>query len=165
MTQSGIMQGGDFVPKSYSFDFLGTKKMFLNQLNKDPNNNHKLFYFDDYIVEISGDEIRFGIARGGHSGGYWFVPTITELDGKTTFCGTIEYVDPYTNEKGIKKTINKIEEVLFWIILIPVIIIVKVCLFFSWVVRKILKRTKPKEESLEDKLYNLMENHLGCKRQ
>ena len=165
MTQSGIMQGGDFVPKSYSFDFLGTKKMFLNQLNKDPNNNQKLFYFDDYIVEISGDEIRFGIARGGHSGGYWFVPTITELDGKTTFCGTIEYVAPYTNEKGIKKIINKIEEVLFWIILIPIIIIVKVCLFFSWVVRKILKRTKPKEESLEDKLYNLMENHLGCKRQ
>ena len=150
--------------KSYSFDFLGTKENFLSQLNKYPNNNQKLFYFDDYIVEISDNEVRFGVARGGHSGGYWFVPTITEFDGKTTFCGTIEYVDPYTNEKGIKKIVNKIEEVLLWIILIPIIVVVKVYLFFSWLIRKIFKRSKHKEESLEDKLYNLMENHLGCKR-
>ena len=139
--------------------------MFLNQLNKYRNNDQRFFYFDDYIVELSNGDIRFGVARGGHSGGYWFVPTITEIDGKTTFCGSIEYIDPYTNEKRIKKIVNKIEEVLLWIILIPIIIIVKVCLFFSWVVRKILKRTKPKEESLEDKLYNLMENHLNCTRQ
>lgn len=151
--------------KSYSFEFLGTKEMFLNQLNKYPNNDEKFFYFNDYIVELSNGDIRFGVARGGHSGGYWFVPTITELDGKTTFSGTIEYIDPYTNEKGIKKIVNKIEEFLLWIILIPIIIIVKVYLFFSWVVRKLFKKTKPKEESLEDKLYNLMENHLNCTRQ
>ena len=151
--------------KSYSFEFSGTKEMFLNQLNKYRNNDQRFFYFDDYIVELSNGDIRFGVARGGHSGGYWFVPIITEIDGKTTFCGSIEYIDPYTNEKGIKKIVNKIEEILLWIILIPIIIIVKVCLFFSWVVRKILKRTKPKEESLEDKLYNLMENHLNCTRQ
>ena len=151
--------------KSYSFEFLGTKEMFLNQLNKYPNNDEKFFHFNDYIVELSNGDIRFGVARGGHSGGYWFVPTITEIDGKTTFCGTIEYNDPYTSEKGIKKIVNKIEEVLLWIILIPIIIIMKVYLFFSWVVRKLFKRTKPREESLEDRLYNLMENHLGCKRQ
>lgn len=149
--------------KSYSFEFSGTKEMFLNQLNKFPNNNQKFFYFDDYIVELSNDDIRFGVARGGHSGGYWFVPTITEIDGKTTFCGTIEYIGPYTNEKGSKKIVNKIEEVLLWIILIPIIIIVKVCLFFSWFVRKIFRKTKPTEESPEDKLYNLMENLLNCK--
>ena len=151
--------------KSYSFEFSGTKEMFLNQLNKYPNNDEKFFYFNDYIVELSNGDIRFGVARGGHSGEYWFVPTITEIDGKTTFCGTIEYNDPYTSEKGIKKIVNKIEEALLWIILIPIIIIVKVYLFFSWVVRKLFKRTKPREESLEDRLYNLMENHLGCKRQ
>ena len=73
--------------KSYSFVFLGTKEMFLNQLNKYPNNNQKFFYFDDYIVEISDNEVRFGVARGGHSGGYWFVPTITEHGGISEFCG------------------------------------------------------------------------------
>ena len=151
--------------KSYSFDFSGTKEMFLNQLNKYPNNNQQIFYFDDYIVELSDNEIRFGVARGGHSGGYWFIPIITEHDDKITFCGTIQYIDPYTSERGIKKIVNKIEEILLWIILIPIITIVKAYLFFSWVVRKILKRTKPKEESLEDKLYNLMETHLNCTRQ
>ena len=130
--------------KSYSFEFSGTKEMFLNQLNKYPNNNQKFFYFDDYIVVVSNGDIRFGVARGGHSGGYWFVPTITAIDGKTTFCGTIEYSDPYTSEKGIKKIVNKIEEILLWIILIPIIIIVKVYLFFSWFVRKLFKKTKPK---------------------
>ena len=149
--------------KSYSFEFWGTKEMFLNQFNKYNNNDQRFFYFDDYIVELSNGDIRFGIARGGHSGGYWFVPTITEIDGKTTFCGTIEYVSLHTNGKGIKKIVNKIEEVLLWIILFPVIIIVKVYLFFSWVARKLFKKTKPKEESLEDKLYNLMENQLNCK--
>ena len=149
--------------KSYSFEFSGTKEMFLKQLNKYDNNDQRFFYFDDYIVELSNGDIRFGVARGGHSGGYWFVPTIKELDGRTIFCGTIEYIGPYTSEKGIKKIVNKIEEVLLWIILIPFIIIVKVCLFFSWIVRKILKLTKPKEESLEDKLYNLMVDHLNCK--
>ena len=151
--------------KNYSFEFSGTKEMFLKQLYKHPNNNQRFFYFDDYIVETSENEVRFGVARGGHSSGYWFVPTITELDGKTIFNGTIQYVDNYSGEKGIKKTANKIEEILLWIILLPIIIVVKLCIFFSWLVQKIFKRTKPKEESLEDKLYNLMENHLNCKRQ
>ena len=151
--------------KSYSFEFPGTKEVFLNRLKKYPNNDQKFFYFDDYIVELSNDDIRFGVARGSHSGGYWFVPTITELDGKTTFCGTIAYISPHTDEKGIQKTIYKIDEILLWIILFPVIVLVKVYLFFSWIVSKICKRTKPKEKSPEDKLYHLMENLLGCTRQ
>ena len=151
--------------KSYSFEFSGTKEMFLNQLNKYPNNNQKFFYFDDYIVELSNGDIRYGVARGGHSGGYWFVPTITEIDGKTTFCGTIEYIGPQSNEKGFKKILNKIDEIFMLIIFLPFFIVMEVWLFFSWVVCKILKRAKPKEESVEDKLYNLMENHLNCTRQ
>lgn len=147
--------------KSYSFEFSGTKEMFLNQLNKYNNNNQRFFYIDDYLIELSDDDIRFGLARSGHSGGYWFVPIITELDGKTIFCGTIEYSSAYTSEKGIKKIFNKIDEVLLWIILIPILM---VCLFFSWIVRKVFKRTKPKKGSSEDtSLHNLMENYLNCK--
>ena len=89
--------------KRYTFEFAGTKEDFLKQLDKYGNNNQKVFYIDDYIVDISDDVVSLGVARGGHSGGYWFVPTITEIDGKTTFCGSIEYIDHYTNEKGIKK--------------------------------------------------------------
>ena len=150
--------------KSYLFEYPGTKEMFLSPLIKYPNNDQKFFYFDDYIVELSENEIRFGVARGGHSGGYWFIPTITELDGKTTFCGTIQYIDPYTSDKGIKKIINKLEEILLFIFLFPIILIFTIYSFFSWVIRKILKKPDPKQESKEDKLYNLMENHLNCTR-
>lgn len=122
--------------KNYSFEFSGTKEMFLNQLNKHPNNNQRFFYFDDYIVETSDDEVRFGVARCGHSGGYWFVPTITEFDGKTAFIGTIQYVDHSSGEEGIKKISNKIEKILLWIILFPIFIIVELCIFFSWLVQK-----------------------------
>lgn len=153
------------MPKRYSFDFAGTKEMFLNQLNKYPHNNQNFFYFDDYIVKLSDGDIHFGVARGGHSGGYWYVPTLIESDNKITFCGTIQYLDPYTSKKGIEKIAYRIEEILLWIILFPIIIIVKMYLFFSWIISKIFKLNKPKEESLEDKLYNLMENHLNCTKQ
>ena len=74
----------------------------------------KIISIDDFYrdrSDISDDEIRFGVAHGGHSDGYCFIPKITEFDNKITFCGTIHYIDPYTSEKGIKKIINKIDEV------------------------------------------------------
>ncbi len=148
-----LINVGEFMSKKYSFSFLGTMEMFLNQLNK-YSNNKKYFYLDDYIVDFSEDKLRFGIARGGHSGGYWFIPTITEIDNYITLCGTIKYIDHYTSEKGIKKIINKVEEIFALIILLPLIILIKLYFFFSWIVKKILKKPKSKEESLEDKLYN-----------
>lgn len=149
--------------KQYTFEFPGTKEMFLMQI-KGPDDRRRIFYIDDYIVELSENEIRFGVARGGHSGGYWFIPTITEFADKITFCGTIKYIDPYTNETGIKRIINKIEEAFLFIIFLPVLIFLEVCFFFSCVVRRILKKPIPKQETNENRLCNLMENHLGCKR-
>ena len=154
--------------ENYSFEFSGTKEMFLNFLNQFPNNDNRFYYFNDYIIEISENEIRFGISRGGHSGGYWFIPTITEYNNKTSFCGKIQYINRYTDETGVKKPINKIWNFLLFILLMPIILpillIVIVYLFLSWIVRKIFKRINPKEESLENRLYDLMENHLNCMR-
>ena len=151
--------------KKYSFEFLGTKEMFLNQLKKFSDTSQRFFYFDNYIVELSNDEIRFGIARGGHSGGYWFIPEITEYDNKISFCGTIKYIDVYSEEKGIKKVVNSIEEILWWILLFPIILLLKLYVFFWRIAQKIKKRPITKGESVEDKLYNLMENYLNCTRQ
>ena len=152
--------------ENYSFEFSGTKEMFLNFLNQFPNNDNRFYYFDDYIIEISENEIRFGIARGGHSGGYWFIPTITEYNNKTSFCGKIQYINRYTNKKDTKKPINKILDFLLLVLLLPIILpiflIVIVYLFLSRIIRKIFKHIDPKEESLENRLYDLMENHLNC---
>lgn len=148
--------------KNYKFEFLGTREMFLNVLNEFPNNDKRFFCFDDYIIEISDNEIRFGVARGGHSGGYWFIPTITEIDDKTTFYGKIHYIDSYTNEKGIKKIINKFAEFFAFILLLPIILIIRIYFLFVWIIRKVFKFSKPKEETPEDRLYALMENYLNC---
>lgn len=143
--------------KHYTFEFDGTKEMFVEQLKQFPS-YFKSYRLDDYLVELSEDEIRFGVKRGGHSGGDWFVPTITEADGKTIFCGEIRYMDAY----GIEKGMRKIEEILLWILLSPIVVIVYVFRFLAWIVRKIINKPKPKEETSEDKLFDLMENYLHC---
>ena len=81
--------------------------MFLNQLNKHLNNNQNYFYFDDYLVELSENEIHFGVERAGHSGGQWFIPTITERDGKITFNGTIQYIGPKVDSTTTEKSMLK----------------------------------------------------------
>lgn len=77
--------------KEYMFEFAGTKEDFMNSLNRfshDTSYSSGTFcYFDNYIVKLIGDEIHFGVARGGHSGGYWFVPTITDFGNKMEFRG------------------------------------------------------------------------------
>lgn len=68
--------------QEYVFEFPGAKEDFLNSLNRfshNPSYSNGTFFFDDYIVELIDEEIHFGIARAGHSGGYWFIPTITDL--------------------------------------------------------------------------------------
>ena len=165
------------MPDNYSFEFAGTKEEFLKQLNIYPNNSYSdggFYYFNDYIVKLVDDEIHFGVERAGHSGGQWFIPTITEYDGKITFNGTIKYIGPNvdstTTEKSMfKKCINKIGEWLLYIVVTPfvlvVYVVVKLVAFFKWAINKILRRPTAKPKTTEEKLFDLMENHLNCTRQ
>ena len=104
--------------QEYRFEFLGTKEAFLNNLDRFSHNsysNSTFYYFDDYIVKQTDDEIHFGVARGGHSGGYWFIPTITEFDNRIEFCGTIRRVGGGNDPKDIKRVCNSIGEFMFMI--------------------------------------------------
>ncbi|MBE5889078.1 MAG: hypothetical protein E7283_09700 [Lachnospiraceae bacterium] len=156
--------------KEYVFEFSGSKETFINKLNLlKPNNTYSsgtCYYFDDYIVELVDDNIHFGIARAGHSGGYWFVPTITDLGDKIEFRGKIEYIGPeYDNNRSlIKKAIDSIGEFLLFILMLPIVLVVWIYMFFEWVVRKIIHRPRQKEKTNEEKLFDLMENYLGCVR-
>ena len=151
-----------YLSQTFSFEYRGTRDMFLQTLNQYPNNDHKFYYFNDYIVEVSGDNYRFGVARGGHSGGYWFEPTITELDNKLIFSGQIKYIDSYTNDKGAKKVVNKIEEGCLLVILLPLLLIIKIYVLISLQIKKIMRKPIIKEETPDDKLFYLMENLLNC---
>ena len=153
--------------QEYIFEFYGTKEDFLNILNGFPNRTYfsgKLYYFNDYIVKLIDDEIHFGVERGGHSGGYWFIPKITEFDERIEFCGTIRYIGPNDNQSKIRKTIDKIEEILLFVLLLPIVLIVKLYMIIEWVIRKICNRPKVKEKTTEERLFDLMGNYMGCVR-
>lgn len=164
------------MPKNYSFEFAGTKEEFLKQLNSYPYNSDsdgRFYYFKDYIVKFVNDEIHFGVERAGHSGGQWFIPTITECDGKITFNGTMQYIgskdDSTATEKSIfKKCVDKIDEWLLYIVVMPFVLVVyavvKLVAFFKWIINKILHRPIVKPMTTEEKLFDLMENHLKCTR-
>ena len=152
--------------EEYIFIFHGTKAMFLDTIKQFPNNDNTFFYFNDYIVELNDDKIRFGIERSGHSGGYWFTPTITEVDNQIEFSGTIHYVDSHTDEEqySIKKAISKFNNLLLAILLLPLALILKLFDIIKLCIGKLLKQSKPTSMTIEDKLYDLMEKHLNCVR-
>lgn len=152
--------------KAYIFEFSGTKEDFLNSLNRFSHNTSysgdTFYYFHDYIIKKIGDEIHFGVARGGHSGGYWFIPTITDFGDRLEFRGEIRYIGPNHNSSAIKKTIDGIGEFLLFVLLLPIFLVIKIYTLMERLVRKICNRPKPKEKTNEEKLYELMENYLGC---
>ena len=156
--------------KEYVFEFNGTKEELLNKLNIFPNNeysNGRFYYFDAYIVKFVDNKIHFGIERAGHSGGQWFIPTITEYNGKIELKGTIEYIGPESDsatssKSKLRRLIDKIRECLLYIILSQFILIIYAFLFFRWLFAKILRRSIVELKTTEDKLFDLMENNLGC---
>jgi len=157
--------------QEYVFEFSGTKEDFFNKLECFPNNSEQFYYFDDYIVKVKNNEIHFGVQRAGHSGGYWFIPTITEYDDKIQFKGIIKYIgpehNPTTDSKNLfKKCIEKIGTVLWSVLLLPfvlaVLLIVGFCELFKWIIRKEWRNPKTKLKTTEEKLTYLMEKHLDC---
>lgn len=152
--------------KEYVFEFTGTIEDFTNILNGFNHNtsysNETFYYFDDYIVKLVGDEIHFGVARGGHSGGYWFVPTITDLDNRMEFRGEIRYIGPKDNRSSFKKAIDSIGDFLLLILILPIVLIIRAYMLIGWLIRKIFNRPKQKEKTNEERLFDLMENYFGC---
>ena len=152
--------------EEYIFIFHGTKAMFLDTIKQFPNNDNTFFYFNDYIIELNEDKIRFGIERSGHSSGYWFTPTITEVDNQIEFSGTIHYVDSHTDEEQhtFKRAISKFNTLLLSILLLPLALILKLFDIIKCCIGKLLKQSKPTPMTTEDRLYDLMEKHLNCVR-
>ena len=147
--------------KEYVFEFPGTKEDFMENLKAFPHNTsfdgEAFYYFEDYIVKIANGELHFGVQRGGHSGGYWFIPAVTEQDHRTEFRGTVQYIGPEDRSGRIRKVIDGIEHIFLFVLFLPIILLI---LLVQWIVRKV--RKMPKEKTTQDRLFDLMENHLGC---
>lgn len=142
--------------KEYAFSFSGTKEEFdaavkeyqLSLVNANDSS---------YLFEIKNGNYCFGIARGGHSGGYWYCPSYNYRDNTLLISGKIEYRDPSSNETGIKKWFSRILYALLFIILLPLIIVSKV----YRLIRKIIG--KPYHDTTIESLQSLMINHFNCK--
>ena len=108
-----------------------------------------------------GDEVHFGIERAGHSGGFWFIPQIIEYENKIEFRGEIQYIGPVDNRKKFEKLKEGILTGLFTVLFLPFVLIVVLA---SMIYDKIVNRKKDRIKTKEDKLFNLLENYLGCTR-
>ena len=154
------------MPKEFAFEYAGTREAFLKNLEKHPSytglNGEKYYYFDDFIVKVTEDTIHFGVERSGHSGGYWFVPTITEGAEMLTFRGSIAYIGPEGERSKRQKIIDGVEMCLLFILVFPIILIVLLYRLAAWLVRKLIHKPKAKEKTKEEKLLDLMAAHLGC---
>ncbi|MGN1138679.1 MAG: hypothetical protein ACI4RM_04460 [Ruminococcus sp.] len=157
--------------QEYTFEFSGTKEDFFNKIGCFNNNDNQFYWFDSYIIKIVDDEIHFGIERAGHSSGHWFISKITELEDKIEFKGTIQYLGPYKNsfldeteESILKRVIDKTLVCLLYILVAPFVLIIDVFLFFKRLFDKICHRPTVSLKTKEDKLFDLMENQLGCTR-
>ena len=161
-----MLEGVCYMSKMYVFKYIGSKESFLNTLNSFHTNNSRLYFFDDYIVEVLDDEIRFGVERAGHSGGNWFVSKFTEENNQIEFSGTIQYIGPENSNTRTKvqKILDKIGLFLLTILLFPILAIFFVISKIQWIIRKRRKQPNPKTKTTEDKLFDLMENRLNCQR-
>ena len=154
--------------KEYVFEFHGTKEDILGKISSHRMVPHdsgtKTFYWNEYLIQIVDGEIHFGVGRGGHSGGYWFIPQISESEDRIEFRGRIQYIGPQDDRRGIAKFLDAIGFSLLCILLLPIFIVAKLYALMEWTVIKITKHPKAKEKTIEDKLFDLMETHLGCVR-
>ena len=139
--------------KEYTFEFYGTKQQLLNKISSNilDNNfsNPKTFYIGEYMIYVTSDKIEFGIQRGGHSGGYWYIPAIEEFEDHLVLSGKIRYIGPEDNRSKASKVISEIFFVLFIIFLAYPFIIVM--------------RIKNEEEVLERELQGYKEYKIKVK--
>ena len=146
--------------KNYIFEFSGSKDELCNMITTKFPQQYLEYYVKDYIIKLEDDQICFGIERSGHSGGNWFIPTITEFDDRIELCGKIQYIGPQYKRNKLQKITDCIGYALMFVLLFPII---TVLWFYRFIVlNKILKQPKP--QTTEEKLFDLMENHLNCTR-
>lgn len=152
--------------QEYVSEFYGTKEDFLSCLDRLSNNYYqssKIYYINNYIVKFVDNEIHFGVERAGHSGGFWFIPRITELNDRMEFRGKIKYIGPSCNQYTKEKVINKIVVFFVSILLLPFVLFIMLFTFIKGIMERLKKQHKPKLKTTEDRLFDLMENYMGMR--
>ena len=122
--------------KRYCFVFGGTLEEFNRAVERVRATEPGEFLFD---IGRDGKYI-FGVARGGHSGGNWFMPEYTERDGQLLIRGKIEY---RVRSESVR---DRIYEIACWVLLAPIWMIAFAVRGLIWAVKRMLH--KPKNNKL-----------------
>jgi hypothetical protein len=108
-----------------------------------------------------------GIERGGHSGGYWYVATLTETEDGTEMRGEIVYRSYHSDGRLREET--KWEKILGWIGVSLIVLIAAPAILIGLAVWGIMEligklRGKPMEATMstEEKLTHFMTEVMGC---
>lgn len=115
-----------------------------------------------YLVRISGERLCFGIERCGHSGGYWFCPTVTETDGRLLLRGKLTSGCTPSPNKWYIQMFEALDTVCMALLLAPFFLPVKLCRAIGNGIRRLRGLPPKREETTEDRLCALMETLLGC---
>ena len=108
-----------------------------------------------------------GVSRGGHSGGYWYVATLTEGDGQTTVSGEIVFRSCHSNGELREET--KREKILEWIAFVLIFLLILPAALVALAIWGIIEligklRGRPTEMTMSDgeKLTYFMTETVGC---
>ena len=149
--------------KEYAFAFAGTREELVRRVHT-LQKGHDYSFHKNYMIFVKGEELSFGIERAGHSGGYWFVPTVTEEADGILLRGKIQYIGPMPdpNRTRLQRIREAIGEILLLLLLLPLLLVTLfgyyVFQFFRWI------SGKPRPLTTEERLYDLMEKHVQCQR-
>jgi hypothetical protein len=120
------------------------------------------------LYKDTEDGFDLGVARGGHSGGYWYVATLTEADEQTFVSGQIVYRSYHSDGKLREET--KWEKILGWIGVSLIVLIAAPAILIGLAVWGIMEligklRGRPSEATMTDgeKLTRFMTEAVGCR--
>ena len=120
------------------------------------------------LYEDTPSGFDLGIERGGHSGGYWYVATLTEVDGVTEIGGEIVYRSYHKN--GEYREDTKGEKIREWLGIVLIVIFFSPVFLIALAIWGIMLligklRGKPVEATMstEEKLTRFMTEVMGCR--
>ena len=135
---------------------------FKQKLREAVHNDGSLLYEDT----PSGFDL--GIERGGHSGGYWYIATLTESDGVTEIWGEIVYCSYHKN--GEYREDTKWEKIREWLGIVLIVIFFSPVFLIALAIWGIMLligklRGKPVEATMstQEKLTHFMTEVMGCR--
>ena len=119
------------------------------------------------LYEDTPSGFDLGIERGGHSGGYWYVATLTESDGVTEIWGEIVYRSYHKN--GEYREDTKWEKIREWLGIVLIVIFFSPVFLIALAIWGIMLligklRGKPVEATMstQEKLTHFMTEVMGC---